>query len=299
MTPTLLVLAAGVGSRFGAPKQLEPVGPRGATLVEYSIFDARRSGFGKVVLVVRREMQQRFASLLARRFDPRQVTLVAQDADAALGQRARRAGRTKPWGTAHAVLVSAGAIDTPFLVINADDFYGRASYETTSAWLRGGETSVNETTYALVSFPLAATLSASGGVNRGVCELTPDGWLRTVREVVGIEREGEGGRYLDDRSRVHHLPGPAPVSMNMWAFTPRIFPELADQFRVFMEAIDRHPDGELLLPTAVNTLIAAGRARVRVLPGGHSWCGMTYREDADRVRTMIAELTARGEYRGF
>src|SRR5574340_561524 len=141
MTPTLLVLAAGVGSRFGAAKQLEPVGPTGATLVEYSIFDARRAGFGPVVLVVREEMRDRFAALLGRRFDPGHVTLVAQDGDPVLADRARRTGRTKPWGTAHAVLAAAQAIDTPFVVINADDFYGRASYESAVAWLRAGGTS--------------------------------------------------------------------------------------------------------------------------------------------------------------
>lgn len=299
MTPTLLVLAAGVGARFGAPKQLEPVGPTGATLVEYSIFDARRAGVETIVLVVRREMQDRFASLLERRFDLRHVSFVAQDGGAALADRARRIGRTKPWGTAHAVLVAAGEIHAPFVVINADDFYGRESYLTVANWLRGGEASADAATYALVSFPLAATLSPSGGVNRGVCDVTAEGWLRSVREVIGIERDRDGGRSIDERGVNWQLAGDTPVSMNMWAFTPRIFAGLDEQFREFLQTVEQHPDRELLLPSAVNRLIEANRARVRVLAGGKAWCGMTYRQDMDAVRTTIAELTERGEYAGF
>jgi hypothetical protein len=299
MRPTLLVLAAGVGSRFGAPKQLEPVGPSGATLVEYSIFDARRVGFGKIVLVIRAEMREQFESLLARRFDLHDVTFVPQDADPALSERARYMNRTKPWGTGHAVLAAASAISSPFLVINADDFYGSESYQSVAHWLRSGEAVVDRSTYALVSFPLAATLSASGGVNRGVCDVTSDGWLGSVRETMGIERDGDNGRYVDERGAIRQLPGSTPVSMNMWAFTPRVFPELAEQFREFLHVADANPDRELLLPASVNALIASGRGRVRVLPGGTTWCGMTYREDARAVGKTIADLTAQGHYEGF
>jgi hypothetical protein len=299
VTPTLLVLAAGIGSRFGAPKQLEPVGPGGGTLVEYSIFDARRAGFGRVVLVIREEMRQQFESILARRFNNRDLTFVAQDADPVLTERARRTGRTKPWGTAHAVLVGARVISTPFLVVNADDFYGRASYECVARWLKSGEPSAGDRTYALVSFPLGVTLSSSGGVNRGVCDVTADGWLRSVREVVGIERDGANGRYVDEHGVSCEIAGTTPVSMNMWVFTPTVTPELAGEFERFLQTADEDRNRELLLPNVVNTLIGRGRARVRVLPGGSSWFGMTYRKDVLEVRKSIAELVARGDYAGF
>ena len=295
MPLTLVGLAAGMGSRFGGPKQLEPLGPDGETMLDFSIHDALRAGFDRVVLVIQPAMQDVFERGVVSRWRPRvAVDLVHQELDALPAGVARPASRRKPWGTGHAVLAAAPAVDGPFAVVNGDDFYGRAAYEALGAFLRApqaGSTPV----YAVVGFPLGETLSEAGSVNRALLEVTPDGWLSRVEEVVGIERAGEDGRVRVDGEE-RRIPGSAPVSMNMWGLMPDVFATLGEAFVSFMERHANDERAEFLLPTHVEELMRRGRARVRVLPGSGPWCGITHPGDRARVADVLRAHVERGEY---
>jgi hypothetical protein len=277
VTPALVILAAGLGTRFGGDKQTTPLGPGGATLMEYSIFDAMRSGFGSVVIVVRAEMRDAMQRMLDERLRGRApVHCVVQEMDA---------GRTKPWGTAHAVIAAAGAVPGPFVAANADDLYGRESFAALAEFLRAGAGSPIPA-HALAGFPLRDTLSDAGPVNRALCETDADGWLTDLREQAGL-----------DRARVAALGiGDAFVSMNLWAFTHDIFRQLQDEFGAFRRSHSADHAAELYLPEAVRSLLRAERARVRVLRAGGAWCGVTYSADAPRVMAHLESLTARGVY---
>jgi len=296
VTPTLLVLAAGLGSRYGGLKQLEAVGPAGATLLDYAVYDAARAGFGAVVFVVRPEMDPAFADRILPRFVGRvAVRTVHQRFEAPAGS-AMPPGRTKPWGTAHAVLAAAGVIQTPFAVVNADDFYGRASYETVGTFLRAAP-SAGPPAYAVVGFPLSRTVSAAGPVNRAVCHASADRWLHTVGEVLHIAADDRGGFTGQEDGRPRHLTGAELVSMNMWGFTPAIFPELEAGFASFLAGAPADAaTREFLIPTVVQALIARGAARVRVLPTESTWTGMTHREDRGVVEGKIRTMVTSGEY---
>ncbi|HEX6535249.1 MAG TPA: NTP transferase domain-containing protein [Gemmatimonadaceae bacterium] len=287
MTLTLLALAAGMASRFGGPKQLEPLGPCGETMLDYAVHDARRAGFERVVLVVRAEMRDAFTAGIVARWRPRiEVALVQQEVDAA---------RRKPWGTGHAVLAARSAIDGPFAVVNADDYYGGVrSYASLATYLRGLPPHASD--YAVVGFPLADTLSGAGGVNRALLRSSPDGWLEHIEEVEGIERAGSDGvvRGADGVRRA--LAGTLPVSMNMWGFTRAVFPQLDRGFRAFRSGREGDAGAEFLLPTYVESLVRDRRARVRVLPGGGPWCGVTHPGDRERTSALLRTLAERGEY---
>jgi hypothetical protein len=293
--PTLVVLAAGLGSRFGGPKQLEGVGPGGATLMDYAVFDAVRSGFGKVVFVIRPELEATFTTEILPRFARRVPVAVALQHPSVPPGFTRPAGRTKPWGTAHAVLAAAGAVHEPFAVANADDFYGSAAYAAIAAFLRepppGGPPA-----YAIAGFPLDRTVSAAGSVNRAVCGVSPDGWLTTVTEVLNIEADPAGGYRGEAHGTVRRFAGSEPVSMNLWAFTPDFFPRLESGFAAFL----RDPDGlerrEFLIPTLVQQLVAQGAARVRVLPTDSRWTGITHPADRAVVAARLRALVAAGAY---
>ena len=294
--PTLLALAAGLGSRFGGPKQLAPLGPSGETILDYSIRDAVRAGFGAVVLVIRPELRDAFERGLVARWRPHlPVTLVEQT----LAQRVEPAvtaeGRTKPWGTGHAVLAAADALAEPFAVVNGDDYYGRGAYQVLGDFLRGVRD--DEPSYAVVGFPLGATLSEAGGVNRAVLDVAPDGRLVHVEEVIGIERTADGDgvvRRSDGTER--HIPKRTLVSMNMWGFTPAVLPQLTEGFGAFLRARGGEPKSEFLLPDYVQELIDAGRATVRVPTGEGPWFGMTHPEDREHVSRALTGLVERGEY---
>jgi hypothetical protein len=292
---SLVVLAAGIGSRYGGPKQIDRLGPGGATLLDYAAFDGKRAGFDRVVLVVREGMQAEVREAVGDRI-ARHVSLAyAVQGDALPRGFAPPPGRAKPWGTGHATLAAAPLLDGPFAVINADDFYGASSYRVLAEYLQqpqGGP--VPE--FALVGFPLATTLSPDGPVSRGVCAVDEAGFLVSIREVLKIERDGKNARELDETGQWRPLPGTTPVSLNFWGFTPAFLPALESGVRQFLEAHAGSVKAEYFLPSAVQSLVDAGGARVRVLSGGGPWSGLTYPGDRPRLVALLESLTARGEY---
>lgn len=285
MSLSLVVLAAGMGSRYGGLKQVDPVGPAGETVLDYAVFDARRAGFTRVVFVIRRDFEALFREKVGARYEGRiAVDYVFQSLDALPPGHAVPPGREKPWGTGHAVWCARGALPDNFAVINADDFYGADSFGRLAAFLRGARGAQ----FAMVGFPLANTLSEHGAVSRGITAATPDGALQSIVETHGItaEQVGPGRRYT----------GAEPVSLNCWGFTPALFTGLDAQFGAFLRSRGAEPKAEFYLPAAVSELIARREATVRVLPTTSTWFGVTYREDKPRVQAAIAELIRAGQY---
>ena len=275
--PSLVVLAAGLGTRFGGDKQTTPLGPGGATLMEYTIHDALRCGFTRVVAVVREEIRASVDASLARWLRGRAShACVVQERDPA---------RAKPWGTGHAVLAARAAVPGPFAVVNADDVYGRAPFEALAEFFRaparGGAPK-----YALVGFPLRDTLTEAGAVNRALCRADAHGMLTHIEERTGLTPALAAAEGIMD----------APVSMNLWGFTPAVFAQLAEGFERFRREQGGDGAREFLLPTAMQALIDAGAARVRLLRAAGRWCGVTYPADAPRVSAELAARVARGEY---
>lgn len=290
-SPTLLVLAAGMGSRYGGLKQLDPVGPGGETILDYAVFDAIRAGFGRVVFVIRRDFAEAFHTQVVAKYAGHiLVDTVFQALDALPPGATIPAGREKPWGTGHAVWCARDAIHQPFAVIGADDFFGRDAFLQLAAFLKSAATSSPATAsaFAMVGYRLANTLSENGAVARGVCSAGPDSRLRTVVENTGIRREDVGpGRKFS---------GEEIVSMNCWAFTPEFFPALDRQWREFIAARGGELKSEFYLPEAVSQQIADGEATVEVRPTSAEWFGVTFREDKPRVQAALLELAVRGEY---
>jgi NDP-sugar pyrophosphorylase family protein len=291
-SPALIVMAAGMGTRYGGLKQIDPVGPGQETILDYSIYDAQRAGFGKLVFVIRKEIEQPFRQTIGARFEKRiAVEYVFQELyNLPLGFSVPT-GRSKPWGTAHAVLVASSAIDEPFAVINADDFYGAEGYR-----LLAGHLQSDMADYAMAGFVLRNTLSEFGAVARGVCQLSRDKFLERVDELTGIERDGEGGKNIDTAGHVTRLTGDEVVSMNMWGFTPSVFEWLKEYFVKFLERSGSNMHSECFLPSAINELVITKRARVKVLQTKDSWFGVTYREDHSRVVKNIERLIQSGYY---
>lgn len=294
--PELVVMAAGVGSRFGGLKQLEPVGPDGEKLIDYSIYDALRAGVERVIFVIRAEMEADFHALVGARFTSRaEVVYVHQELDDLPAGFVPPAGRTKPWGTAHAILAAGRAVHAPFLVINADDFYGAAAYAGAAGFLRRPDGPPPER-WAMVGYHLANTLSAHGAVSRGVCAVGPGGLLSDIVERTALTPCDGGARETGPDGAGRHYPGDTPVSMNFWAFTPAIFPQLAERFARFLEGRGRDLKSEFYIPVAVKELMDEGLATVRVLDSPDPWFGLTYREDRDAVAARLRALIARGDY---
>jgi dTDP-glucose pyrophosphorylase len=291
-SPTLLVLAAGMGSRYGGLKQIEPIGPHGETILDYSICDALRAGFAKAVFVLRREIEPIFRKNIAGRFENRiAIEYVFQDLNDLPQGFTPPPGRTKPWGTAHAVLTAASAIHEPFAVVNADDFYGPESYHLLAKHLQS-----NVTDYAMAGFLLRNTLSTFGSVARGICQVNSKGYLQSVEEFTRIEPEGEQAINTSPDGHITHLTGDETVSMNMWGFTPLVFLQLRQEFLNFLKRHTGDLKSECYLPTAVNALIQSGQAQVKVLRTPSSWFGVTYREDHPRVVESIRQLIRDGHY---
>jgi dTDP-glucose pyrophosphorylase len=291
-SPTLLIMAAGIGSRYGGLKQIDPVGPGGETLIDYSIYDALRAGFGKAVFILRKEIEQPFRKSVGARFEKRMaVEYVLQELEMLPPGYTVPAGRSKPWGTTQAILIAASAINEPFAVINADDFYGAEGYRLLAQHLRSGATE-----YAMAGFVLRNTLSEFGAVARGVCRVSSDGYLEGVAELMKVERDGAHAKNTDATGRTTRLEGSEVVSMNFWGFTPRIFPQLEEHFKRFLEAHGVEKNSECYIPRVVNDLVTGGQARVKVLRTQDAWFGVTYREDRPRVVESIKRLISGGKY---
>jgi len=297
MALTLVVMAAGLGTRFGAPKQLSPLGPSGETLLDYAIYDATCAGFTRAVLVIREELGARVRDHVARVIGGAvPVQVVEQRLDDLPGGCGVPEGRVKPWGTAHAVLAVRDAVEGPFAACNADDFYGRDALRRAAEFLAGGQTGDSLGTFASIAYHLRDTLSAAGGVNRGVCHADGDGWLESVEEVVDIRRL-EDGAYAgtDPRGRPVQLAADDLVSMNLWAFTPAVFAVLR---RGFAEFLRQASAGglEFLISHGIGDAVRRGEARVRLLSTQGRWLGVTYPDDRPRVEAALRQLVAAGEY---
>lgn len=295
MKPTLVILAAGMGSRYGGLKQLDGVGPNGETILEYSVYDAIRAGFGKLVFVIRPDFADAFREMVAGTFgDKIPVEYVFQELDMLPDGYSVPPQRQKPWGTAHAILCTAGVIDEPFSAINADDFYGANAFQLLGDFLsRAEDTDVAQ--YVMVGYRLRNTLSKFGSVARGICQID-DGYLQHVTEVTNIEPDGDGAKYVDPAGQNHPLTGDEIVSMNMWGFTPSIFDHLQDQFVHFLDERGGEEKSEFYIPTVVDRLISQGKARVTVLPSHDAWFGVTYRQDKPHVVESVQQLIAEGRY---
>lgn len=290
--PALLVLAAGMGSRYGGLKQIDPVGPSGETIIDYSIYDAARAGFAKLVFVIRRDIEAAFRETIGARFEQRlPVEYVFQELHKVPSGFAVPAARKKPWGTGHAILMAADAIQQPFGVINADDFYGANSFRLLAEQLSSGSPD-----YSMAGFVLRNTLSEFGTVSRGVCQTGSDGFLESVTELTKIERDNGAAKYTDAAGASHPLSGDETVSMNMWGFTPGIFDHLRTLFGEFLEREGQNEKSEFFIPTVVNALIRSRQERVKVLRTPDSWFGITYREDRPRVVESIRALVGQATY---
>jgi NDP-sugar pyrophosphorylase family protein len=290
--PTLLVLAAGMGSRYGGLKQIDPVGPNGETIIDYSIYDALRAGFGKLVFVIRKDIEQQFREIVGARFEKHApVEYVFQELDKLPPGFYLPAGRTKPWGTTHAILMAENVVQENFAAINADDFYGQQAYKLLAQHLTAGTPD-----YAMVGFILRNTLSKFGSVTRGVCYVDENNYLKNVVEMLKIEPDGHGAKNTDANGNVTKLSGDEAVSMNFWGFTPALFAQLKTKFEEFLRQSGGEQKSECYIPATVNDLVVAGKAKVKVLRTNDSWFGVTYREDRPQVTESIGKLIARGDY---
>ena len=284
MDLTLAVLAAGLGSRYGGIKQMDPVGPSGEFLLDYGAFDAVRAGFNRIVFVVSAGIEEDFRAVIGKRVSLHaRVEYVVQDISSL------PPGRTKPWGTGHAVLAAAASMDTPFAVMNADDFYGSASYRLIAEFL--ASTAEKEALHAMVSFVLRNTLSPHGSVSRGICVAGDNGRLRRVEECTDIAVQGE--TIVCEGRR---LTGNEPASMNMWGFKPAFLPYLETRFEAFLQRSRSDMKAEFFLPDVVDAMIRDGRGEVEILHSDAEWCGMTRPEDKVAVARHIRSLVQAGEY---
>ncbi len=295
MQPTLIILAAGMGSRYGSLKQIDRFGPSGETIVEYSIYDALRAGFEKIVLVIRQNFADDFREIvLNKAMKKADISFVFQELDNLPSGFSLPADRVKPWGTGHAVLMAAGKVNTPFAVVNADDFYGAQSYRIMADFLSRPQQGSPEE-YCLVDYRLDNTLSESGYVSRGICNVNADNYLTDITEHKKISRNGNEIISLTESGKII-LTGKERVSMNLMGFLPSMFDHLQQQFTAFLNVNSRNKDAEFFLPSAMNEVIKSGKARVKVLPTMEKWFGVTYREDRDMVMNSLKKLVEQGVY---
>ncbi len=288
---TLVVMAAGMGSRFGGLKQLEPIGKNGEVILDFSVYDALKAGFNKVVFVIKHEIEDSFKRLVGNRIAQKvRVEYVFQETDALPEGFTCPKNRTKPWGTAHAILCCRDVVKEPFAVVNADDYYGKSGFQKIADYLKGGEGN-----YCMVGFRLANTLTENGTVSRGVCEIG-DGYLRSVTERTKIA----GCKYTEDNGKSWVPLAPDTiVSMNLWGFQPDIFDYAQEGFQEFLKAHLQEPKAEYYLPSVVSGLIADGKKRVRVLIAEDKWYGITYKEDKQSVTAALTAMLEQKLYDGI
>ena len=296
--PILLIMAAGMGSRYGGLKQMDPVGPGGETILDYSVFDARRAGFNRVVFLIKHAIEGDFRRLVGDRISRHmEVSYAFQELDRLPAGYRVPEGRVKPYGTGHAVLCCSELIDAPFAAINADDYYGphafQAAYEELKKAPEGGKER-----FFMVAYRLKNTLTENGYVARGVCEANPDGTLKDIHERTHIISTCDGPLYTEDGETYRKLSPDSPVSMNMWGFTPALVRELEARFPAFLDTtLKENPlKGEFFLPFVVNELLEEGRATVRLLSSEDRWWGVTYQEDRPQVKAALRRLSEEGLY---
>lgn len=296
MKPTLFVLAAGMGSRYGGLKQLDGVGPHGETIMDYSIYDALKAGFGKVVFVIRKDFEQDFREKILSKYQGAiPVEVVFQSIDSLPEGYSAPEGRTKPWGTNHAVLMGADVIREPFAVINADDYYGADAFRVIARELSAERTRKGD--YCMVGFRVGNTMTENGSVSRGVCTANADGYLDNIVERTAIAFDDQHRiSFTDENGDTCFLDPNTPVSMNFWGFTPDYFDFSMREFIKFLDNRINEPKAEYYIPTAVNDLIHSGEATVRLLDTTSKWFGVTYADDRDSVVAQLAELHASGVY---
>jgi UTP-glucose-1-phosphate uridylyltransferase len=294
MKPTLVILAAGMASRYGGMKQIESFGPSGETIMDYSIYDAIRAGFGKVVFIIREEFADNFKAIFEPKLKGRVETgYVYQDLRSFMGDFTPPADRTKPWGTAHAVLCARDVVKEPFAVINADDFYGRDAFEKAHGFLTGD---CNDRTWSIIGYSLLKTLSDHGTVNRGVCQVDASGNLLSIAERLNISRNAQGTIACADNATPHELSLDTQVSMNFWCFSPGIFDYSEKLFHEFLATQMTQPKAEFFIPIVADKFIHDNTGSIRVIPTSSLWFGVTYKEDAPFVRQSVTDLVASGEY---
>jgi len=282
-------MAAGMGSRYGGLKQLDAIGPSGETIIDYSVYDAIKADFTKVVFIIRKDFEQEFKSKITDKYEGQiQVEFAFQDLNDLPDEFTCPEGREKPWGTGHAILSARNVINEPFIAINGDDFYGRESFKVVADYYRKGANS-----FSMVAFKLDKTLSSFGGVTRGLCTVN-DGKLNTVIETADLQKTD----YGVSSNRDIELDGSEPVSMNVWGFTPILFKYLEEKFVEFLSENGTEMKSEYLIPSVVNELIQSGQETVHVLRSGATWFGVTYKEDKPFVEGEIEKLVNKGEYPG-
>ena len=296
---TLVVMAAGIGSRFGGGiKQLEPVGPSGEIIMDYSVYDAIQAGFDKVVFIIRKDLEKDFREIIGNRMEKIVETAYAfQELDDLPAGFQRPEGRTKPWGTGQAILCCKDLVQEPFAVINADDYYGKEAFVKVHDYLAGEHPACGKMDFCMAGFQLGNTLSENGGVTRGICSVNEDGHLTKVTETKNIVKTPEGAAVQGEDGHLTSVAADCPVSMNMWGFTPEIFEVLENGFAEFLKNLSDPMKGEYLIPTIVDGLIQEQKANVTVLESRDKWFGVTYKEDKPAVVRSFRELIDAGVYR--
>ena len=294
MKPTLVVLAAGMASRYGSMKQVQGFGPSGETIMEYSIYDAIRAGFGKVVFIIREEFLEMFKQTFGTKLEGKiEVDYAFQELTKFVGDRQIPEERKKPWGTAHAVLCCKGIVNEPFAVINADDFYGRDGFVKAFDFLT---TEASDSNYAIIGYELKKTLSDNGSVSRGVCKVDEKGNLIDINERTKIYRNDKGVITYEDGETLHEVSEDASVSMNFFAFSPNFISQSENYFGEFLDLEMTNPKGEFFIPLVVDKVVKNKEGNVKVIPTSAQWFGVTYKEDAPEVKASVDALVADKQY---
>ncbi|HVK96457.1 MAG TPA: sugar phosphate nucleotidyltransferase, partial [Flavisolibacter sp.] len=294
MKPTLVIMAAGMASRYGSMKQIQQFGPGGETIMDYSIYDAIKAGFGKVVFIIRKDFADDFKEIFEPKLEGRIATeYVFQELDAFLGHHTVPEDRKKPWGTAHAILCAHNQVREPFAVINADDFYGADAFKKAFDFL---VRDANETRHAIIAYELAKTLSENGSVSRGVCQVDENNNLVEINERVKLYRKDGQMVYEEADGSTHPIPEDANASMNFWCFNPSIFPFINEEFATFLNQNIQNPKAEFLIPFVADRYLKENKGEIKVIPTGAQWFGVTYKEDAPVVERNLNALVASGEY---
>lgn len=294
MKPTLLILAAGMASRYGSMKQVDGFGPNGETIIDYSIYDAIRAGFGKVTFIIREEFLESFRAIFAPKLEGKvEIDFVFQSYDLTKYGINKTIERQKPWGTGHAVLEASKQVKEPFCVINADDFYGYEAFEKMAQFLT---TEVKDDNYSLMGYQVDKTLSDYGSVSRGICKVSPEGNMVQINERTKVYAKDGVIVYEEEDGTITPLDDDARASMNFWGFTPAIFTQAEPMFKRFVEANEANPKAEFFIPLMAEELVRSGQANFKVIPTASKWFGVTYKEDKPIVQESLSALIENGTY---